>query len=265
MSLSSLFKSVSEFLNKLQELKNLNRNSKDRNLPENSEMTTSDNHIEKSQSLTPQREHNDVEHNFDIDDSRKAEDTVNHIDENNGPSVIKKKSAISEIKENAQDVPPNSAIDVNNEALIEKPVETTPDVYLDVPSLKVQELKLDVEDLNAKVALNAELAGLIKINVGVTAGIKKLDLDLKGVDLKAVLKVRLKQVYAIFDRALTTIDSKPDILKNQQLPQSDKVQQLQNETFNDINKKMKNGDSPIETNHSLTKDEQRYRFREDAD
>lgn len=265
MALSSLFKSVSKFLKTLSELKNLNRDSEHRNSPAKSEIKTDNNNFEKNQNLTPQMEHNDVKHDIDTDNSQKNDDTINKIENTDNSSDEKKESALSKVATDSTNTPQNAAIDVNNEVLLEKPVETTPDVYLDVPSLKVQELKLNVEDLNAKVALNAELAGLIKINVGVNAGIKKLDLDLKGVDLKAVLKVRLKQVYAIFDRALTTIDSNPDILKTQQLPPSDNVQQLQNEVASDINQSAKKGDTPIETHHSLKKDEQRYRFRQDSD
>jgi hypothetical protein len=169
----------------------------------------------------------------------------------------------------------NTAIDTTDNALMEKPVETTPDVYLDVPSLKVQEIKLDIEDLNARVALNAELAGLVKINVGVTAGIKKLDLDVKGLDLKAVLKVRLKQVYAIFDRALDAIDTNPDLLKQPAVSSSQTPPEMQKDsTANNINMtkqmtsdlmdKIKNKDNPIETNLSLKKGEERHRFREDG-
>jgi hypothetical protein len=256
MSISSLLKSVTKFLTNYPGFNGAHRDTENEKSAVDPNTTENKGSIEKNPESQPQSNVTDVSKNKEV---------VHQVDSNKDPSDTKKESALSEVKNYVQDTPQNTAIDVNNEALIEKPVETTPDVFLDVPSLKVQELKLDLEDLNAKVALNAELAGLIKINVGVNAGIKKLDLDLKGVDLKAVLKVRLKQVYAIFDRALKTIDSNPDILKNQELPQSGNVQQIQNEINNDINKKVKNGDTPIETHHSLNKEEQRYRFREDAD
>ena len=73
----------------------------------------------------------------------------------------------------------------------EKP-EISSDMFLDVPQIKSDEIKLTLEDLDARVALQAELAGMVKINVGVSAGIRKLDLDIKGLDLKALLKVKLK-------------------------------------------------------------------------
>ena len=40
-----------------------------------------------------------------------------------------------------------------------------PDVYLDVPSLKVDELTLDVQDLRARVSLQAEVLDLLKLKV----------------------------------------------------------------------------------------------------
>lgn len=96
----------------------------------------------------------------------------------------------------------------------EEKKETSPDMFLDVPQIKTDEIKLTLEDLDARVALQAELAGMVKINVGVNAGIKKLDLDIKGLDLKALLKVKLNNVQKIFNRALELIDKNPDILKD---------------------------------------------------
>lgn len=96
----------------------------------------------------------------------------------------------------------------------EEKKETSPDMFLDVPQIKTDEIKLTLEDLDARVALQAELAGMVKINVGVNAGIKKLDLDMKGLDLKALLKVKLNNVQKIFNRALELIDKNSDILKD---------------------------------------------------
>jgi hypothetical protein len=101
------------------------------------------------------------------------------------------------------------------EASMDKePEEKLPDVLLDVPSLKIDEIKLNVDNLDARVALRAELANLVKIDIGVQIGIAKVDLDIKGVDAQAVLKVRLKQIYAILSRALETVDKNPELLEN---------------------------------------------------
>jgi len=88
------------------------------------------------------------------------------------------------------------------------------DVLLDVPTLKIDEIKLKVNDLDAKVTLSAALANLVKIDVGVHVSIADVDLDIKGVEAQALLKVRLKRVYEILARALETLDKNPEILNS---------------------------------------------------
>jgi hypothetical protein len=87
-----------------------------------------------------------------------------------------------------------------------------PDVLLDVPVLNVEEINLELEDLRAHVSLRAELADLVKINVGVDAYLDKVKLEIKGVEAQALLKVRLERVLDTFNRALETIDRNPEIL-----------------------------------------------------
>jgi hypothetical protein len=89
-----------------------------------------------------------------------------------------------------------------------------PDVLLDVPVLKVEEIDLTVEGLRAHVAVLAELADLVKLSVGADIGLDKVELTIKGVEAQALLKVRLEQVRAILDKALTTIGENPEILQS---------------------------------------------------
>ncbi|GLZ44978.1 hypothetical protein Acsp06_11630 [Actinomycetospora sp. NBRC 106375] len=88
-----------------------------------------------------------------------------------------------------------------------------PDVYLDVPKLEVDHIGLKVEDLRAKVSLQAEVLDLLKLNVGVDAQLGSVELEIDGVSAEATLKVRLDEVAAIIDRVLTTIDRNPAILE----------------------------------------------------
>lgn len=88
-----------------------------------------------------------------------------------------------------------------------------PDVHLSVPDLKVDEIRLDVENLEAHLALQARLANLLDLRAGADVVIQKVELDIKGVAARAMLKVRLENVLAILDRALTTIDRNPQILE----------------------------------------------------
>jgi pyruvate/2-oxoglutarate dehydrogenase complex dihydrolipoamide acyltransferase (E2) component len=87
-----------------------------------------------------------------------------------------------------------------------------PDVTLDVPSLRVEELKLEVENLQTRIALQAELADMVKINVGVDMGLDMAKLEVKGLDAQALLKARLDNVRAILSQALETLDNNPQIL-----------------------------------------------------
>jgi hypothetical protein len=89
-----------------------------------------------------------------------------------------------------------------------------PDVLLDVPVLKVEEINLTVEGLRAHVAVLAELADLVKLSVGADVALDKVELEIKGVEAQALLKVRLEQVRAILEKALDTIGENPEILQS---------------------------------------------------
>jgi hypothetical protein len=88
-----------------------------------------------------------------------------------------------------------------------------PDVLLDVPELRVDEISLEVEDLHARVALRADVLSLLKLHVGVEADLGRVQLTIKGVEAQALLKVRLDNVARIIDRVLTTIDDNPDMVE----------------------------------------------------
>lgn len=69
--------------------------------------------------------------------------------------------------------------------------EGGPDVYLDVPVPKVDEIDLDVEDLRARVSLQAEALDLLKLNVGADVTLGRVHLGISGVEAQAQLTVRL--------------------------------------------------------------------------
>lgn len=56
-----------------------------------------------------------------------------------------------------------------------------PDVYLNVPTLSVGRIELDVEDLSADINLNARIASLVTLNAGVNVAIKKVNLTITDV------------------------------------------------------------------------------------
>ena len=89
-----------------------------------------------------------------------------------------------------------------------------PDVLLDVPVVKVDKIHLELEDLQAHVALKAKVLDLVNLNVGVDVHLGKVKLDIEGVEAQALVKVRLDHVAAIVDRVLTTIDRNPELVKS---------------------------------------------------
>ena len=95
-----------------------------------------------------------------------------------------------------------------------QPVSEDPDVTLDVSSLEVEELKLDVQNLRHRTSLQAELADMVKLNIGVETVLDGAKLELKGVDAKMLLKANLDNVRAILSQALDTIDNNPQILQD---------------------------------------------------
>ncbi|HJQ28088.1 MAG TPA: E3 binding domain-containing protein [Rubrobacter sp.] len=88
-----------------------------------------------------------------------------------------------------------------------------PDVLLDVSKLDVEEIDLEVEDLQVRVAFLAELADLVKINVGLDAEVNEVKLQIKGVEAQAQLKARLDNVRAIFSEVLSSLQHSPQFFR----------------------------------------------------
>ncbi len=87
-----------------------------------------------------------------------------------------------------------------------------PDVVLDVPVLKIEEIELEVDDLKTHISLKAELADLVKINIGIDAYLDNVKLSLKGVEAQAMLRITSQRVLDTLDRVLETIDRNPRVL-----------------------------------------------------
>jgi pyruvate/2-oxoglutarate dehydrogenase complex dihydrolipoamide acyltransferase (E2) component len=89
-----------------------------------------------------------------------------------------------------------------------------PDVLLDVPVVKLDSLHLELDNLDAHVALNAYVLDLVKLKVGVDVHLGRVALDIKGVEAQALVKVRLDHVAAVVDRVMTTLDRNPELLES---------------------------------------------------
>jgi hypothetical protein len=95
----------------------------------------------------------------------------------------------------------------------EEPDGQEPDVLLDVTELEVDRINLEVERLRAHVSILVELANLLSLSVGVDARLARVQLEIEGVEAKVLLKVRLRHVRAILEKALDTIGEHPEILR----------------------------------------------------
>ena len=86
------------------------------------------------------------------------------------------------------------------------------DVILEVPELSVDSIGLTVENVRAKVALDANAMNLVRLTAGVDVGIKKVQLGIVGVYGEVYLYADLDNVARIVDRVVQTLDRNPQIL-----------------------------------------------------
>jgi hypothetical protein len=88
-----------------------------------------------------------------------------------------------------------------------------PDVLLDVPELKIDLIHFELDDLDAHLAVKANVLNLVKLNVGIDVHLSRVKLDIKGVELEALLKARLDHVTAVVDRLMTSLDRNPELVE----------------------------------------------------
>jgi hypothetical protein len=94
-----------------------------------------------------------------------------------------------------------------------RPPGEDPDVFVDVPNVHVGRIEIDVQRLQAHLALRAQVANLVNLVAGVHVEVDRVRINIEDVDAAAMLKVRLHNTYNIIDRTLTTIDGNPEILQ----------------------------------------------------
>jgi hypothetical protein len=109
-----------------------------------------------------------------------------------------------------------------------------PDVLLEIANLRVDEISLEVEDLTARVSLQANVLDLLNLHVGVDAALGAVQLTIKGVEADVLLKARLDNVARIIDRVLTTIDNNPAIVGQLTEPVGQAVTEVGGAVVDDI-------------------------------
>src|SRR5919112_5945620 len=88
-----------------------------------------------------------------------------------------------------------------------------PDLQLDVPALSIEEIELEVEDLQVHLSIQAELADLVKIKVGLDAELGEAKLGIKDVEVQAQLKASLYNVRTIFSEVLASLQHNPQFFR----------------------------------------------------
>ena len=83
-----------------------------------------------------------------------------------------------------------------------------PDVYLNA-SLYVGEISVEVDNITAKVNLDAQVLKLLRISAGVDARIDRVRLLIQNVSAEVELEARLGNVVKMVDDVLTSIDLNP--------------------------------------------------------
>ena len=83
-----------------------------------------------------------------------------------------------------------------------------PDVFLNA-SVSVGLLDIQVDNLTAKINVDAQVLNLLRLNAGVDASIDRVKLTIENVSAKVELEARLGNVVAMVDDVLSSIDLNP--------------------------------------------------------
>ncbi|KUI64592.1 hypothetical protein VM1G_00630 [Cytospora mali] len=107
---------------------------------------------------------------------------------------------------------PESAVyetaDTNTDADSILPAD--PDVYLNA-SVSVGEIDIEVDNITAKVNLQADVLNLLHISAGVDASIDRVKLTIQNVSAKVLLEARLENIVQMIEDVLDSIDLNPVI------------------------------------------------------
>ncbi|KAF4437811.1 hypothetical protein F53441_12952 [Fusarium austroafricanum] len=90
------------------------------------------------------------------------------------------------------------------------PLNEEPDVYLNA-NVSVGEISIEVQNITAKINLDAKVLSLLNFNAGVDLGIDRVKLGIYNVTAKVELEARLGNILRMVDDVLESIDLNPII------------------------------------------------------
>jgi len=125
----------------------------------------------------------------------------------NSRSSRNNEGSSSNAQRSKPNVPDYSVIDPRD-------IDEAVDVYVDAPVVKVDEIKFELDDFRAHLALLAEAGHFVQVNAGVGVRLGKVELDIQGVETQALMEVRLNHLSRILERVLTSLDRNPELLRS---------------------------------------------------
>jgi len=91
-------------------------------------------------------------------------------------------------------------------ALVPLQPDDHPDVHLNIPNLSVGLIDFEIDQIQARVALEADVRDVVHIFAGVDARIGRVKLTIEDVQATVQLTARLDNVRKILERGLDTVD-----------------------------------------------------------
>ncbi|KAG8624159.1 hypothetical protein KVT40_009135 [Elsinoe batatas] len=85
---------------------------------------------------------------------------------------------------------------------------TPPDVFLNATA-SVGEISIGVQNLSAKINVDAQILGLLNFGAGVDLSINRVDLIIQNVSARVLLEARLGNLVTMIDDVLDSIDLNP--------------------------------------------------------
>jgi len=108
-----------------------------------------------------------------------------------------------------QEGDPEAAVyETENTNTAGRPLPQEPDVYLNA-SVHVKEISVEVDNITAKVNLDARVLNLLHFSAGVDASIDRVKLLIQDVVARVELEARLENVVGMVDDVLRSIDLNP--------------------------------------------------------
>jgi hypothetical protein len=124
-----------------------------------------------------------------------------------GNSTSRSRNSAKKSGSSGKDLPDYSIIDPHD-------IDEAVDVYVNAAGVKVDEIKFELDDLRAHLAVLAEAGHFVQLNAGAGVRLGKVELEIQGVETQALLEARLSNVTKILGRVLTTLDRNPELLKS---------------------------------------------------